>query len=1063
MPSSQSTRAIALVALLCGSACSPDASPDLPAGANQLRAQALALASVTTVVPCIDQFDQVKPGCTVASTQVDATTMQYTITQPIVNQPNTDYPMIRLLPGDRVWVTAQGCVQTGGRGLTWKDYVLPFPFESGPQGRYHGTVTVPGNLTRAIYELAEQQPPQPLVVPNFPSSDSICTSSESLHLQLGFTDDNWGDNGYSDHDDGDAWQCASNSVFPFANHGQPATVVVTVQHGVADAFYSPAPLDLVPSCVDDNYLLSNARWGWQQTGPDTSFSLAGAGFPATTQATSGDGPSFFKDLFFSGFLSFIFPPLVIVPLIEAKTGRLCDIDLFLPASPEGHKNWSDVTYSGRVKWASHDSPLTGDDDYNIHLWTNRVGPEEAAEGGLRDGDAYHFINMEFDSDETIDEWTDVFSLLRRERGLTWWDEFKSAVDDGDPAARGKIDGHFAIATGLMGLDEVHISQRTGNELHPVHALALQVEGGDEIVDSTHIRRRWAIFVRNSGNEGECSSLDHYLDVTRYTFRLPPRISPELYGALNLGATRIETNIVSPSDGAPPPTYEMSLDPQHPDLLLTVPLPDPNVRSWRAGDVTVTYELNQPVDPSFLCPLALDPELVFDTPPARPGVPLGDEAGCGAGLATPVASRGARFFSAMRPAAKEAAADGDQSPEAMTAAIWAALTPEQQSQAIAAFQALMPAREDRGVKTVPASPATFEPPAPEVPVSEIGPPSIRFMLRESAKLRAICAATSGNVPVVADGFCASAPPFTELGTSGVTAGSDGWSITPVTVTLVPHDSSGAGIASVEYSRDGSNWLPYAGPFIAGEGIVTVYYRSTDRQGNVEPANDRVIKTDSRPPHSQVTTSISGGELAVAYSVSDPVPGSGAQSMHLTPMGRVQTIAPLVVPAPSGELRLPTQCRDFEYWATDAAGNEEAPHNRSVDASPPALSLSPGSLCMWPPDHGRVVFRLGSDVAATATDDCDPAPSLRIAGVTSSEPDNGLGDGDTANDVSYSDHAFCVRRERAGTGSGRTYTVAVEAKDESGNTTIQHILVQVPHQQLPGCDAVGQPIAETAPCE
>jgi hypothetical protein len=1052
---------MALAALLCGAACSPEASSGLAAGSGRGRAGTVAAASVTTVVPCIDQFDRVKPGCTVASTQLDATTTQYTVTQPIVNQPNADYPMIRLLPGDRVWVTAQGCVQTGGGGLTWKDYVLPFPFESGPQGRYHGTVTVPGNLTRAIYELAEQQPPQPLVVPDFPSSDSICTSSESLHLQLGYTDDNWGDNGYSDHDDGDARQCASNSVFPFANHGQPATVVVTVQHGVADAFYSPAPLDLVPSCVDDNYLLSNARWGWQQTGPDTSFTLAAAGFPATTQATSGDGPSFFKDLFFSGVLSFLFPPLVIVPLIEAKTGRLCDVDVIVPASPEGHRNWSDVTYSGRLQWASHDSPLTGDDDYNIHLWTNRVGPEAAAEGGLRDGGAYHFINMEFDSDETIDEWTDVFSLLRRERSLTWWDDFKNAVDHGDPSAGAAIDGHFAIATGLMGLDEVHVSQRAGNELHPVHALAIQVADGDEIVDATHIRRKWAVFVRNSGNEGECSSLDHYLDVTRYTFRLPPRISSELFGALNVDATRVETNIVGPSDGAPRPTYDMSRDPAHPDLLLTVPLPDPDVRSWRAGDVTVTYELNQPVDPSLLCPLTLDPEFIFDDTLLPPGVPFGDEAGCGAGLGPAIASRRTLHSRANRSA--EADADGDRSPEAITAAVWAALTPEQQGQAIATFQALMPAREDRRVKTVPVSPATFEPPAPEVPATEIGPPSVRFMLRESAKLRAICAATSGNLPVLPDGLCASAPPFTELRTSGATAGNDGWSVTPVTVTLVPHDSSGGGIASVQYSRDGSTWLPYAGPFVAGEGIVTVYYRSTDMQGNVEPTNDVVIMTDSRPPQSQVTASMSGGQLALAYAVSDPVPGSGAQSFHLVPMGRVSPIAAVVAPAPSGELRLPTQCRDFEYWATDAAGNDEAPHQRSVDATPPALSVSPGSLCMWPPDHGRVIFRLGSDVAATATDDCDPAPSVRIAGVTSSEADNGLGDGDTANDVSYSDHAFCVRRERAGTGSGRTYTVAVEAKDESGNTTTQQILVEVPHQQLPGCDAVGQPIAETAPCE
>jgi hypothetical protein len=119
-------------------------------------------------------------------------------------------------------------------------------------------------------------------------------------------------------------------------------------------------------------------------------------------------------------------------------------------------------------------------------------------------------------------------------------------------------------------------------------------------------------------------------------------------------------------------------------------------------------------------------------------------------------------------------------------------------------------------------------------------------------------------------------------------------------------------------------------------------------------------------------------------------------------------------------------------------------------------------LWPPDHKRVVFRLGSDLAATASDACDPAPSIYVASVTSNEPDNGLGDGDTSGDVSFGAGAICVRRERSGTGPGRTYTAIVEARDSSGNRAQQRVVITVPHSNQLGCIA-GNVIEEAAPCQ
>jgi hypothetical protein len=74
------------------------------------------------------------------------------------------------------------------------------------------------------------------------------------------------------------------------------------------------------------------------------------------------------------------------------------------------------------------------------------------------------------------------------------------------------------------------------------------------------------------------------------------------------------------------------------------------------------------------------------------------------------------------------------------------------------------------------------------------------------------------------------------------------------------------------------------------------------------------------------------------------------------------------------------------------------------------------------------------------------------VTSSEPDNGLGDGDTVQDVQgaafgTADVAFQVRAERAGGGSGRTYSIVYTAEDGSGNTTPANVAVDVPHSKKP----------------
>jgi len=101
---------------------------------------------------------------------------------------------------------------------------------------------------------------------------------------------------------------------------------------------------------------------------------------------------------------------------------------------------------------------------------------------------------------------------------------------------------------------------------------------------------------------------------------------------------------------------------------------------------------------------------------------------------------------------------------------------------------------------------------------------------------------------------------------------------------------------------------------------------------------------------------------------------------------------------------------------------------VDTTPPvihAASAKPNLL--WPPNHKMVKVA----VSARVTDTCSPA-TWKIIGVQSNEPENGLGDGDTAPDwVILGDHTLNLRAERSGTGTGRIYTITIQAEDSSGN--------------------------------
>lgn len=110
-------------------------------------------------------------------------------------------------------------------------------------------------------------------------------------------------------------------------------------------------------------------------------------------------------------------------------------------------------------------------------------------------------------------------------------------------------------------------------------------------------------------------------------------------------------------------------------------------------------------------------------------------------------------------------------------------------------------------------------------------------------------------------------------------------------------------------------------------------------------------------------------------------------------------------------------------------------------PSISSVSASPNVLWSPNHKMVPI----GVTVAASDNCT-AVTTHIVGVTSNEPVNGLGDGNTDPDwVVTGPLTLFLRSERSGTGTGRIYTITVEASDVAGNKSTALTTVLVPHDQ------------------
>jgi hypothetical protein len=134
----------------------------------------------------------------------------------------------------------------------------------------------------------------------------------------------------------------------------------------------------------------------------------------------------------------------------------------------------------------------------------------------------------------------------------------------------------------------------------------------------------------------------------------------------------------------------------------------------------------------------------------------------------------------------------------------------------------------------------------------------------------------------------------------------------------------------------------------------------------------------------------------------------------------------------------------WTATDLYGNTAVGEQKvtvSDVEAPVIVGLSVDKSTLGPPNHEMIDVEL----TYSLQDNYDPASGISTqVTITSNEPENGTGDGNTESDWEIvDDHHVRLRAERSGNGDGRVYTITITATDSSGNTSSRSVTVSVSH--------------------
>ena len=225
-----------------------------------------------------------------------------------------------------------------------------------------------------------------------------------------------------------------------------------------------------------------------------------------------------------------------------------------------------------------------------------------------------------------------------------------------------------------------------------------------------------------------------------------------------------------------------------------------------------------------------------------------------------------------------------------------------------------------------------------------------------------------------------------------------------------------------------------PSIFPLGTTIVTFTAEDASGNRATGTTEVTVEDTTPPVLTLPADVTVEQETLA-GTAVPLVATAADICDAAPV--VTDDSPSIFPLGTTTVT---------FTAEDTSGNTATgTTNVTVtDTTPPTISVTVTPEILWPVNHKLVEI----EATVIATDICDAAPVITLQSITSNQPDNDIGDGNTVDDIvlySGSDFTFGLRAERSGEGDERIYTVTYVATDASGNSASAQANVTVPHDK------------------
>src|SRR6185369_5629061 len=187
----------------------------------------------------------------------------------------------------------------------------------------------------------------------------------------------------------------------------------------------------------------------------------------------------------------------------------------------------------------------------------------------------------------------------------------------------------------------------------------------------------------------------------------------------------------------------------------------------------------------------------------------------------------------------------------------------------------------------------------------------------------------------------APVTTSAVAGTVAPGITQWYKESAQVTLTATDNL-SGLQGTVYTIDGGPTKLYSSPFtIQTDGSHMVNYWTTDKAGNTETPQSRVVNVDINAPVTQISAGSGYYASPTQVTLTATDSGSGvANTFYTVASGGTQTYSgPFTVSGDGNRL--------IVYWSVDWAGHSEIPHffNLNLDGVAPTTSISFSGTNGW----------------------------------------------------------------------------------------------------------------------